>query len=172
MLFAISAAGIVALGALSPILVGSFAAAYTAQQKIKKRDFNNRVQYLKRRGYIRIEKKRDGYHLSLTREGKKKVAYYKLQELSVKRPKKWDGIWRIVFFDIPTSDHWKRAALREQLHVLDFYQLQKSVWVHPFDCEDEVLFVKNHFNIADDHLRIIYTDDLGDDGEIKKYYKL
>jgi len=43
--------------------------------------------------------------------------------------RKWDGRWRIVFFDL--AEDKLRARLRRALHSLRFGCLQKSVWVSP-----------------------------------------
>ena len=48
----------------------------------------------------------------------------------------WDGIWRIVAFDIPDSETPLRARLRRRLRALRFGWLQNSVWISP-DPTDE-----------------------------------
>ena len=35
------------------------------------------------------------------KEGEKKALKFKLDEMEIKKPAKWDGEWRIVIFDIP-----------------------------------------------------------------------
>lgn len=48
----------------------------------------------------------------------------------------WDGIWRIVAFDIPEKDASLRAALRRRLHEHRFGWLQNSVWISPDPIEE------------------------------------
>lgn len=48
----------------------------------------------------------------------------------------WDGVWRIVAFDIPETDANVRARLRRKLHEHRFGWLQNSVWISP-DPTDE-----------------------------------
>jgi phenylacetic acid degradation operon negative regulatory protein len=43
----------------------------------------------------------------------------------------WDGVWRIVAFDIPETDASLRARLRRKLHEHRFGWLQNSVWISP-----------------------------------------
>ncbi len=43
----------------------------------------------------------------------------------------WDGIWRIVAFDIPEIDASLRTRLRRRLHEHRFGWLQNSVWISP-----------------------------------------
>ena len=40
----------------------------------------------------------------------------------------WDGIWRLVIFDIPESHRKVRAVLRNKLKTWGFKFWQKSVW--------------------------------------------
>ena len=60
--------------------------------------------------------------------------------MKIRKPAKWDGKWRIVVFDIPENLRSIRQALREHLCRLQFYQLQKSVFVLPYECGDEIEF--------------------------------
>jgi len=50
-------------------------------------------------------------------------------EVEWQRP--WDGIWRIVAFDIPESLERLRAQLRRRLREHRFGWLQNSVWISP-----------------------------------------
>ncbi len=43
----------------------------------------------------------------------------------------WDGVWRLVAFDIPERDAKLRARLRRKLHEHRFGWLQNSVWISP-----------------------------------------
>ena len=43
----------------------------------------------------------------------------------------WDGVWRVVAFDIPESAAALRARLRRRLHQFHFGWLQNSVWISP-----------------------------------------
>lgn len=45
--------------------------------------------------------------------------------------RKWDGIWRMVLFDIPESKRSLRRTLRKILHCHHFGCFQKSVWIYP-----------------------------------------
>lgn len=63
----------------------------------------------------------------LTDDGKKFVSYIQNRYLILK--KKWDGKLRIVIFDIPEKKkHWRRL-IREELLLMNYQQLQKSVYV-------------------------------------------
>lgn len=85
--------------------------------------------------------------LVLTEKGQKKTIAFSTDSLTIKSPLVWDNKWRVVIFDIPESKRTARNALREKLKNLGFYSLQKSVFVHPYDCLDEIEFLIELFQI-------------------------
>lgn len=70
-----------------------------------------------------------------------------LETLSIEHPKKWDGKWRIITFDIPEKYKKARKAFQQKLKDLGCYPAQKSVWIHPFPCEAELAFLKDVLEI-------------------------
>ena len=68
--------------------------------------------------------------------------------MAIKKPRRWDGHWRIVLFDIPEKRRLGREALRSKLKQLGFYQLQKSCFIHPFECKSEIDFVCELFEVS------------------------
>ena len=66
-----------------------------------------------------------------------------LETLAIERPKKWDGKWRIITFDVPEKYKRARKAFQHKLKELGCYPAQKSVWIHPFQCEAELAFLKD-----------------------------
>jgi len=51
--------------------------------------------------------------------------------------REWDGRWRLVLFDIPTTQNTHRARLRRHLREKGFGHLQNSVWITPDSLEEE-----------------------------------
>lgn len=96
------------------------------------------ARYLKRHKYI-TGHARGGY--TLTKSGLDRLRELELTE--VKAPKIWDGKWRIMLFDIPEEKRSHRNQLRRLIKELLCYQLQKSVWVHPFPCFDQFRNVRD-----------------------------
>ncbi len=72
------------------------------------------------------------------------------QELNVKEElfniykfcKKWDGKWRIVFFDIPEPERVIRDKIRRLLKELGFKGVQRSVWISPLPVNKKVKEIK------------------------------
>ena len=53
----------------------------------------------------------------------------------------------MVIFDIPEQHKRARESLRLKLKNLNFYQLQKSVFVFPYHCKNEIEFIAEFFRI-------------------------
>ena len=105
----------------------------------------------------------------LTKRGRQKVKKFIIDELSIAHPKKWNKEWHLVLFDIPEKHRVARDALRKKLREMDFYQCQKSAWIHPFPCIEEIEFLKDYFQIKP-YVRIFTIKEI-DDGRILYYFK-
>lgn len=86
--------------------------------------------------------------LVLTEKGNKKVLQYRLNELKIKKTPEWDGLFRVIIFDIPEKKKGVREMFRRKLKELEFQQLQKSVFVIPYECRDEIDFLKNIYEVG------------------------
>lgn len=117
-------------------------------QEIERQYLRQIVREFYRERLVDWQEKADGsVRIVLTKKGKQKILEFNIDKLCVKEPATWDGQWRIVFFDIPEKRRKVRDALRNKLKDLGFYELQKSVFVHPFSCRDEIDFIVEFFNI-------------------------
>src|SRR3989338_6307072 len=97
---------------------------------------------------VDFKEDKDGFvKIILTKEGQKKALKFKIDEMEIKKPAKWDGEWRIVIFDIPDRFKMAREALRKKIKDLGFIKLQESVFVFPYECEDEINFIVEVFLI-------------------------
>lgn len=101
-------------------------------------DLQHRINYLKKKKLIRLFFENKKYSIELTREGKKHLKKVYLRNLKIKRPKKWDGKFRMIIFDIPEDERDKRDLLRSGLKRIGFKTVQKSVYIYPFDCKKEI----------------------------------
>ena len=169
--------GVLSVIVISPMILPAFGilireSKKEQKSKLKPESFLNTFYQLKKRGLIKFEKRNNQIYIFLTEEGKKKAEKYRVDDLQIKRPDEWDKKWRIVIFDIGSCKKIVREALRGKLKELDFYQLQKSVWLHPFDCFKEIEFLKNFFDLNDKELRVIISTDIGGDREIREKYRI
>ena len=113
----------------------------------------------------------DETQIVLTEKGKLHAIRFKIDDMQIAKPKKWDRKWRIVVFDIPEKRRNARDALRRKLRELDFYELQKSVFIHPFECRDEIDFIAEVFQIRP-HLRYGILENITNEAELVKHFKL
>ena len=91
--------------------------------------------------------------------------------MEIRKPKVWDKKWRIVLFDIPELHRKSRDALRYRLRQLGFFEYQKSVFVHPYDCRDEIEYIIESYRIRK-FVRFIIADSLDNELHLKKDFGL
>ncbi|KKT16273.1 MAG: Transcriptional regulator, PaaX family, partial [Parcubacteria group bacterium GW2011_GWB1_43_6] len=99
-----------------------------------------------------------GRYYQLTKEGEKVLRKWELADYSLRRPKKWDGKWRMIIFDIPEKKRGVRKQITMLFNQAGFYRLQDSVWVYPYDCEDVIGLLKTDFGIGKDLLYVIANE--------------
>ncbi len=83
----------------------------------------------------------------LTEKGKRRAVTFNFGSMKIKQPERWDGRWHIVIFDIPEKYKIARISLRDKLLGLSFFQYQKSVYIYPYPCQNEVDFVVEFFEV-------------------------
>jgi len=168
------AGGFITVVSISPaILVAAVpVAAYYKEKKNKK--FQDTFRYLRKNEYVQIKSQRGKLRIELTEKGKNtaKRGYFKINISKPKTPKKWDGVWRIIIFDVPTSEHVKRNAFRLMIKRIGAHFLQQSVWVYPYDCSEQINFLKNFFELDDNQVRLIEAHNIGNDASIRKHFKI
>lgn len=107
----------------------------------------------------------------LTREGHDIALRYKLDEMTISKPERWDEKWRVILFDIPEEQKVLRNSLREQLQKLGCFQFQKSVFVHPYECRNEIDFIIELFG-ARRYVRFIEAATIDNALHLKKWFHL
>ena len=111
-------------------------------------NFVKSLSYLQKNRLVSIAEKDGQQILTLSEHGKKRVLYFNLDQMAIKKPKTLDGYWRIVIFDIPEGRKQGREALRSKLKQLGFYQLQKSCFIYPFECKSEIDFISEMYEVS------------------------
>ena len=107
------------------------------------------------KGLITFEELDGKRYARVTEIGKRILALESMREKSKKKPKRWDGRWRVVLFDIPERRRGVRNRLRVFMQEYGFVRLQDSVWIYPYDCEDLIALAKANFRIGFDALYMI-----------------
>lgn len=165
-------AGAVYIAASSPYFVINLLKEFAGGKKYEKKKIYNAFYNLQKRGCIDIEKKNHQIYIALTEEGRKKAGRFQIDSLEIKKPKLWDGKWRLVIFDIGQMQVLQRNAFRGKIKELGFYLLQKSVWVHPYPCRDEIDLLREFFGLSHREIRLITAENIEEDDFLKKIFKL
>ncbi|TSC68188.1 MAG: phenylacetic acid degradation operon transcriptional regulator, paaX family [Parcubacteria group bacterium Gr01-1014_72] len=115
---------------------------------------------------------RDGRgFLSLTPKGEAKLRQLEYADYKLKKPKRWDGKWRVLIFDIPERRKRTRERIRRTLATIGFRLLQRSVWVYPYDCEDLIALLKADFKVGKNLLYLI-VEEMEGDRMLRDYFGL
>lgn len=127
--------------------------------------------YLKTKKLIEVQERADGQvELSLTVSGWRRVQRYKTENLQLRRPTAWDEKWRVVMFDIPEKYKTGRDAMTRKLHQLGLYQWQRSVWVYPYECEDEIRMMAQLYGV-DQFIAYMVIERTNADLKLHRHFK-
>lgn len=141
-------------------------------RRINRQSLHEAIRKLYQSKLIDYKENDDGtVSLVLTENGKNKTLRYNLDEIKIKKPARWDGLWRLVIFDVPENLREGRNALADKLKELGFYPLQKSVFIYPFECRDEVDFIVEIFNLRP-YVRFLIVKKADIDLDLKHKFKL
>lgn len=144
----IGMAGLVGTVVVAPNAVQAYGLLVT--KLIRDESTRKRIyKELKRRGLIQVSAGDDGtYNVGITLDGARKLLSLSANEITITPMKKWDGHWRLVCFDIPKGKDSERLYFNRRLHELGFTMLQRSMWVHPFECIDEIRSITDFVNLT------------------------
>ncbi|KKS81288.1 MAG: seg [Candidatus Wolfebacteria bacterium GW2011_GWC1_43_10] len=109
--------------------------------------------------------------LVLSDSGKHRTLQYDLDKIKIKKPAKWDNLWRMVIFDIPERFKQGRDALVDKFKQLGFCPLQKSVFIYPYDCKNEIDFLVEVFELRP-YVRFILVKETDVDLDLKHRFNL
>lgn len=86
--------------------------------------------------------------VKLTDKGKHKLLKYKLEEIMIHKPKRWDGKWRLVIYDIKKQKRFLSEVFRNFLKKMEFWKLQKSVYLTPYPCKEQIEFLRSYYGLS------------------------
>jgi hypothetical protein len=165
----VAVAGLITVAAVAPKVIGMLGrSAYVRQRLHQSR---SRISKLIREGYLELECRDGKSYVRLTEKGEHFAALMHEGKLAPRKPRRWDGKWRLLIFDIPEKRKGTREKIRATLITLGFVRLQDSVWIYPYDCEDFILMLKADFKIGKDVLYII-ADQIEYDVPLRTHFNL
>lgn len=127
-------------GGTASVLVAPNAAQLIAtyMRHLDKKDALRTLHYLKYHKLIEVRTLNGEQEYRLTQAGRRRYKKLTLDELSIPAPSRWDHKWRMVIFDIPKYKQLQRDEFLSRIKQLQFYMLQRSVWIHPFECSEQI----------------------------------
>ncbi|MEK7062591.1 MAG: hypothetical protein AAB946_00995 [Patescibacteria group bacterium] len=141
-------------------------------QKINDWALKRAIKALYRSKLLREIENDDGSTtMVLSENGKKKAITFNLDTIEIKRPARWDKLWRIVLFDIPEKKKPAREALRETIKKLGFHEYQKSVFIFPYPCQKEIDYVIEFFELRP-YVRVIIVKSLDNELHLKHIFRV
>jgi DNA-binding transcriptional regulator PaaX len=140
-------------------------------KRLNDKKVNAQIRALYRSKLLDLKEHSDGtFTMTLTGKGKMQVLHYRFAGLTIQK-QKWDGKWRVVVFDIPEEQRKARDALRWKLKGLGFCELQKSVFVFPYECHNEIDFVIEFFDVRP-FVRYGVLESIDNDLNLRKIFRL
>jgi len=147
-------------------------------KQMKESAIKEAMKRLELSGHIKIirdkhDKNSDGenYKISLTKKGILESIRCKVDQR--KQQQKWDGKWRVIVFDVLEHRRQIRDLLRNRLKWLGFKELQKSVWIFPYEVRKEIEQILEvcHIDIIGD-VRFLIVEEMNDDEDLRKDFGL
>lgn len=142
---------------------------FLTKRSIDRRNFFQKVSYLKRHGVIREYCEGKERFIEITAKGINKLKIDFVAKISIVRPKLWDKKWRVVMFDIPEKDRQLRNIIRDKLYRIGFEQVQKSIFIFPFECSFAIEIICDQYG-GRQYLKYLIADILeGEDAVIEQF---
>ncbi|OGZ22287.1 MAG: hypothetical protein A2W55_01210 [Candidatus Nealsonbacteria bacterium RIFCSPHIGHO2_02_38_10] len=140
-------------------------------KKINEGELRKSINELYQTKLIKKEENADGsITIILTEKGKNRALTYDFDNIKIDK-QNWDGKWRLVIFDVPEYKRSGRDDLREKLKELGFYELQKSVWICPYNCKNQIDFIIELFGLRE-YVRFAVVDSIDNELYLKKIFNL
>lgn len=124
-----------------------------------------RMQQVK---YIEISEVADLPAISITEKGKKKLLQFKVEDMKLDE-KTWDGKWRLIIYDVVVAKRTQAEQFRRALLRLRILKLQKSVYLTPFKCEEEIEYLRQFYGIGDEVI-ILTAGNLENESAYRHYF--
>lgn len=124
---------------------------------------------LLRKGKVEVRETSKGTEVRITNKGRTEVIFRKMEELGLAKPVKWDGKWRLVFFDVEEGSKVKRDELRKWLVKLGLKRMQKSVFVYPYPVEEEIKLLREVVGVPHG-VKLITAEKIENDEDLREWF--
>jgi len=116
-------------------------------EEINKRVLETAIKSLYESKLISQQNNKDGtVTFILSKDGEREALIYSIDNMKIQK-NHWDKKWRIIIFDIPEKIKKVREVFRYHLKNLGFIELQRSVFVLPYNCKNEIEYIVEFYNV-------------------------
>lgn len=150
--------------------LGQIMKIFKAIDKHERFKIKRAIKTLQTKGLVSVVPSKDPFEaeIRLTRAGNELAEF---ERLYLPKPKRWDGKWRIIAFDVPEKYKQARRSLHMKLRELGCYRYQNSVFVYPYECKKEIELIQNYFGFGD-YIRYIVAEKLDNNTTLEDFFKL
>lgn len=93
--------------------------------------------------------------VKLTDKGRVKYMKYRLEEMMIDKSPKWDGKWRLIIYDIGKERRVLSEIFRSFLCKMEFLKLQRSVYLTPYKCDEQIEFLRQFYGLDKEVLYLL-----------------
>lgn len=93
--------------------------------------------------------------IKLSDKGRVKFLKYKMEEIMVDKPPRWDGKWRLIIYDIRKEKRILSEIFRSFLKKMEFLKLQRSVYLTPYKCGEQIEFLRQYYGLDKEVLYLV-----------------
>ncbi|MEK7186732.1 MAG: CRISPR-associated endonuclease Cas2 [Patescibacteria group bacterium] len=170
-LSSVTLAGLLPLAVLAPNVIGAIEKLGVFDAVLYPSRIKRSLKGLIKGGLLEFKSKKEKKYLAITEKGRKQLNRWEIANYQIKKPKRWDGKWRVIIFDIQEKRRKSRDQLRMALNNIGFKRLQNSVWVFPYDCEDLLMLLKADMALGKNLLYLI-VDEIENDRPLLQHFGL
>lgn len=158
-----------------PVVVGLLMKLILSKgnESVSEQQVTRVLKNLERKEIIHIEEKGEKTTVWIKTKGEPLLLEYSIKKLLdfKKKKKKWNKKWYLVFFDVPEAQRNKRDYLRKFLLKLGFYPYQKSVYLFPYECEEEIILIKKMVEGAK-YMKYVIAEKIEDEPAAKTFFNI
>jgi DNA-binding transcriptional regulator PaaX len=163
----VAAAGIIGIALVAPNVLGAIAGVQRRPYKRQSEVIKAAQKRLVAKGLLAYA----GGYAKLTPKGERALQKFALKNYQIKKPRRWDGKWRVLIFDITERRRRTRDHMRQTLQRIGFIRLQDSVWIYPYDCQELVSLLKADMKIGKAMLYLV-VEEMEGDRPYREYFHL
>ena len=132
-----------------------------------RRYVQRKIKELDKRGYT----SKRGSAYAVSPRGMRLLNEDQLWDMTVPVPKRWDGRWHFVMFDIPVRCSKARKDFGACLHSLGLHTYQHSVFVHPYPIREIVQKVAAFYSVLP-YVSFAIAESVDGEATLKRHFNI